>query len=59
MTDRPKIPHDPPHNLDWVADDKRWTRKLSEAGKLTSPGKRIPFYGPPRYARVNAGEKRQ
>ena len=53
MADRPKIPHDPYCDAEF-REGKRLTRKLSEAGKLTSPGKRIPHYG-----RVNdADDKR-
>ena len=53
MADRPKIPHEPwPPYASNTA--KRLIRGLSEAGKLTSPGKRIPHYG-----RVNdADDKR-
>ena len=49
MADRPKIPYDPYPAAEF-REGKRLTRKLSEAGKLTSPGKRIPHYGRVNYA---------
>jgi len=42
MTERPKIPYDPQPNHPG-SDAKRDVRDLAEAGKLTSPGKRIPL----------------
>ena len=45
MTDKPKIPYDPPRNY-WAGEAKRWVRKLAESGKLSGrPVKRIPHYG--------------
>ena len=48
MTER-RIPHDPTadpkqHNH-WAGNEKRWTRKLAERGKLTARFVKIPHYG--------------
>lgn len=46
---RPAIPYEVPNarpggSHHWTGEAKRWTRKLAEAGKLSSPGKRLPLY---------------
>ena len=46
MTDWPAIPYTPDHmklggSHYGRGHDKRWVRKLAEAGKLTSPGKYV------------------
>lgn len=57
--DRPDIPYDDSPDSDH-SNRKRSQRRLAEAGhKIGQPVKRIPLYAPPRYSRVNEGEKPQ